>query len=142
MSLPRLRARVPSAKKLGTYFITQHALRFHKVGKDGSAKCDAFETKTSNDTVHGVLFEIADADKPILDFSEDLGRSYQEKQVRVQNSCGQSHQAFIYYEILKASNIKPYAWYLHHVVVGAKENALSAQYIENWLQQPLLKMKI
>lgn len=130
MSLARLRARVPSAKKLGVYFITQHALIFHKVGKDGSAKCDAFETKAANDKVHGVLFEISEADKPILDFVEDLGHGYQEKQVRVQSACGQSHQAFIYYAILVSPNIKPYAWYLHHVVVGAKENALPAPYIE------------
>ncbi len=129
MSLARLQARVPSAKKLGSYFLTGHTLRFHKIGKDGSAKCDALATTKANDIIYGVLFEIAEADKPILDFAEDLGHGYQEKQVYVENERGQRHQAFVYYAILVASDIKPYDWYLRHVLVGAKENALPVQYI-------------
>lgn len=130
MSLARLKARVPSAQKLGSYFLTEHALRFHKIGKDGSAKCDALATKKPNDVIYGVLFEIAETDKAILDFAEDLGHGYQEKQVYVENERGQSHQAFVYYAILVSPDIKPYAWYLRHVLVGAKENALPMQYIK------------
>ena len=139
MSLARLRARVPSANSLGTYFLTEHALRFHKLGKDGSAKCDAFQTKNFNDVVFGVLFELEANQKPALDFAEDLGRSYNEKPVIVKNDCGEECHAFMYYATCIESNIKPYTWYLHHVVMGAKENYLPEQYIKMLALTPATK---
>jgi len=42
MAAERLRARVPSARLMGSAVLAGHALRFHKPGSnDGSAKCDA-----------------------------------------------------------------------------------------------------
>ena len=58
MSSARLKARVPSARKLGRGALHQHRLRFHKRGADGSAKANAFYTGDTADIVHGVLFEI------------------------------------------------------------------------------------
>jgi hypothetical protein len=47
MSVSRLVARTPSAQPLGRCALRGHQLRFHKVGGDGSAKCDAFHTGNS-----------------------------------------------------------------------------------------------
>jgi gamma-glutamylcyclotransferase len=44
MSLSRLRERVPSAEAVGCFSLNGHDLRFHKLSKDGSGKCDAFFT--------------------------------------------------------------------------------------------------
>ena len=37
-------ARTPSARPVGTSLLPGHRLTFHKRGRDGSGKCDAFET--------------------------------------------------------------------------------------------------
>ena len=41
LSSARMAARVPSARVVARAQLPGHALRFHKVGRDGSAKCDA-----------------------------------------------------------------------------------------------------
>ena len=69
MSLLRLRERVPSAERLGVFKLEQHVLRFHKIGIDGSGKCDAFLTEDPNASVIGALFEI-DKEAGIKDAKE------------------------------------------------------------------------
>ncbi len=73
MSLQRMQQRVPSAQPLGTYFLEKYDLRFHKHGKDGSGKCDAYYTGKSFDVVIGVLYEILKSEKVVLDEAEGLG---------------------------------------------------------------------
>ena len=58
LSTPRLRGRVPSACKLGVATLAAHRLVFHKLGRDGSAKCDALYTGRQEDIVRGVVFEM------------------------------------------------------------------------------------
>ncbi len=55
MSISRLRERVPSAVRLGIFFLEGHRLCFHKASEDGSAKCDAYQTNNPNDEVIGAL---------------------------------------------------------------------------------------
>jgi len=129
MSIIRLRERVPSAEKLGTFTLNNHALRFHKASEDGSGKCDAYQIQNSNDFVIGVVFNINAADKPTLDKAEGLGYGYQIKTVSVQNTHGQVITAFTYYAIQIDPTLKPYSWYLNHVVIGAKQANLPAQYL-------------
>ena len=104
MSLPRLKDRVPSAERIGTYTLTEHSLRFHKVSKkDGSGKCDVLFTENSEDYVVGVLFEISDSEKGALDSAEGLGYGYQEKWVWVTDAQENSLEAITYY----ATNTDP-----------------------------------
>jgi hypothetical protein len=65
MSLARLQARTPSARRLGTAVLESHDLRFHKAGKDGSGKCDVVHTGGA-ECVYGVLYEI-DAERDRLE---------------------------------------------------------------------------
>ena len=76
MSIARLRSRVPSARSLGCCRLEEHDLRFHKAGRDGSAKCDALHTGRKQDLVHGVLFRIDALERPALDMAEGLGHGY------------------------------------------------------------------
>ena len=104
MSLRRLQQRVPGVRRLGPARLHAHQLRFHKVGRDGSGKCDAFFTGGSADLVHGVLYHIEHAEKDSL-------------------------EAVTYVATRIAGDLRPFEWYLNHVLVGAREAALPTPYI-------------
>ena len=128
MSSSRLLARVPSARKLGTGMLRAHQLRFHKVGRDGSAKCDARETCNFNHVVHGVLFIIQAEDRSALDEVEGVGRGYEVKDVTVRMFEEQEVTAFTYYATHVDASLKPFDWYRQHVIYGAAEHNLPDAY--------------
>ena len=130
MSLSRLHKRVPSAKRIGFYSLKEHDLCFHKSSGDGSGKCDAYCTENKHDYVIGALFEIDRAEKCTLDQAEDVGHGYEEKTIIVQSQAGDAVEATTYYATKIDESLKPYSWYLNHVLVGAKESGLPQQYIE------------
>lgn len=132
MSLARLRARLPTVRRLGIATLAQHALRFHKISEsDGSGKCDALFTGDPADRVIGTLFEISIEDKLILDRVEGLGAGYLDTRVRVFGSCGDAFEAVTYYAIQTDASLRPYSWYLHHVVVGATETGVPVDYLDD-----------
>jgi len=130
MSLLRLKGRVPGAERIGMFTLVEHSLRFHKWSKkDGSAKCDALFTGNPDDCVIGALFEIPDCEKGPLDTAEGLGFGYEEKRVMVTDAQGNSLEAFTYYATATDASLLPYSWYLHHVIQGAKETGVPADYL-------------
>jgi gamma-glutamylcyclotransferase len=131
MSFLRLRARVPSAERIDVCTLASHQLRFHKAGKDGSSKCDAYLTGNSDDVIVGALFNINADEKKYLDIAEGLGHGYNIKSVTVKDSRGNPIDAFTYYAISTDPSLKPYSWYLHHVVVGAIETKVPSIYLED-----------
>jgi gamma-glutamylcyclotransferase len=131
MSIVRLQKRVPNVKRLGTYILKRHILRFHKASKDGSGKCDAFQTNNKADMVIGALFEINEDEKAYLDTIEGLGFGYNEKSIIVHNDAGEAIEAVMYYATDIDSSLKPYAWYLNHVVMGAIEINVPVQYLDS-----------
>ena len=130
MSLSRIRARVPSANRLGTYSLTEHELCFHKHSEDGSGKCDAFFTGDQSHIVYGALFEIDKPGKQYLDEVEGVGFGYEIKSVIVYDDNGRHEEAYIYYATRISSGLKPYHWYLKHVLVGAIETGVPEHYLE------------
>jgi hypothetical protein len=130
MSILRLQERVPSALRIGVFLLEGHQLRFHKASKDGSGKCDAHQTNDKDDVVIGALFEIDQSEKKHLDSAEGLGYDYDEKVVTVKNHSGESFEVLIYCAINTGSSLKPYSWYLNHVVTGANEIKVPAQYLD------------
>jgi len=130
MSLSRLRQRVPSAKRIGTFVLNGHALRFHKVGKDGTAKCDAYYTGDL-EKVYGVVFDIDPIEKDNLDRVEGLGQGYEEKTVDLQSDHGQTLQAKTYYATHLNPTLKPLSWYVGHVLIGAREANLPTHYLSS-----------
>ncbi len=130
MSIKRITARAPSAIVDTSASLKGHALKFHKRShKDGSAKCDIVETSNENDIVWGVVFDIDDSEKINLDSVEGLGQGYEEKEIEVIGMNGETLYAFTYYATDIAINLKPYTWYKEHVLRGARENNLPAEYI-------------
>ena len=131
MSITRLRERVPSAVALGCHTLKEHDLRFHKLSKDGSGKCDAFPTGDSGDVVFGALFEISPSEKPALDKAEGFGHGYDQKNVTVLAVDGSSLESLTYIATKTDESLKPYSWYVNHVLVGARETSLPENYIQS-----------
>ena len=129
MSTERLRARVPSARARGRGRLLHHTLRWHKLGRDGSGKCDIEPTDTRN-VVWGVLYDVAWSEKPALDAAEGLGTGYFEKEVRIVTDDGEC-LALTYHANPDRidSALRPRDWYKDHVVRGASEHGLPADYI-------------
>ena len=136
MSLPRIRARLSKCELLGVYQLTAHQLKFHKKSHDGSAKCDAFYTGDTADYLFGVLLEIGQQDKQRLDEIEGLGAGYAEKRVELSDDTGRKVKAFLYYATHIDPNLSAFDWYHYHVITGAREAHLPANYIASLLQVP------
>ena len=123
----RLLQRVAGAKPVGIAVLRGHALRWHKVAKDGSAKCDIVVAEDDS-VVHGVLYEIPPDEKKNLDQAEGLGFGYEEKEVSVEVRNG-THKATAYYATNIDLGILPFTWYKALVVSGAVEHGLPPEYV-------------
>ena len=130
MAEARLQQRIPSAEKLGLVRLSGHRLTFDNYStKDHSGKCDALHTGDSADLVIAVLYTIDPAAKPTLDRYEGLGVEYEDAFVTVEAPDGSFVDALIYYATNLKPALKPYCWYKQHVLLGAKENGLPADYL-------------
>lgn len=131
MSGERLRQRTPSACAIGIARLPGHGLRWHKLGRDGTGKCDIAPCGMGEkEVVWGVLYDIAVAERALLDRIEGLGVGYSEARVRVATAAGcvlaLTYQA-------KPDKIdptlRPLPDYKAFVLRGAVEHGLPADYI-------------
>jgi len=121
--------RAPSARVIGTGFVTGRRLTFAKLSIDGSGKCDIEITGKAEDRVYGVLFEIDNAEKAALDRVEGLGKGYDDEVVRVV-TADSACNAVTYVALMKAPDLRPYDWYKAFVVAGAVEHGLPGDYVD------------
>ncbi|WP_107851442.1 gamma-glutamylcyclotransferase family protein [Oceanimonas marisflavi] len=129
LSLARMRARVPSSRVIAVAQLSRYRLMFHKVGQDGSGKCDIVSTGQPSDLVYGVVYDISPAEKPWLDRVEGLGAGYAEKPVRVITLSGAELAAVCYVATHIDAGLMPFSWYKAHVLHGAEEHGLPADYL-------------
>ncbi|MDZ4319230.1 MAG: gamma-glutamylcyclotransferase family protein [Phenylobacterium sp.] len=136
MSTARLRARTPSAKPLGLATLPGHTLRFHKLSKDKSAKCDAFATSDDDSAVIGVLFSFDPSERGALDRHEGAGKGYDAKVVTVINDKGRRRKVLTYLASPDAIDeaLKPYSWYKDHVLAGSQEHGLPPDYVAEFIE--------
>ncbi|MFW5910048.1 MAG: gamma-glutamylcyclotransferase family protein [Thiohalospira sp.] len=127
MLTARLRARVPSTMPVGPARLADHRLAWRMAGPDGSAKCDI--TPAPGEVVHGVLFRLAEAELPLLDAAEGLGKGYDRETVTVTTTDGEAVPALVYRALVHDPDRHPYDWYKGFVVAGAREHGLPADYI-------------
>lgn len=71
----RLRERVASARLIGTHFLADWSLRFHKRSRDKSAKCNI---DAGGSGIYVAVSDISVADMRTLDGIEGLGSGYSE----------------------------------------------------------------
>ena len=129
--LARLRQddRAPSAKRIGIAAIDRYSLRFHKVGADGSGKCDAFGTGVEGDCLHGCLYEIEHEEWTALDRAEGVGYLRTRLEVRWQGQIVAA-QTYVAREHHHDPSLLPFDWYLELVLAGARESGLPEAQIE------------
>jgi gamma-glutamylcyclotransferase len=128
MHLRRLRTRVRSFVPLGPARLEGYRLAFHKLGRDGSGKCNVVPTGRVQDVVHGLLFELPEAELAALHRAEGFG--YDQAWANV--SCdGEARRAMFYLgraEFVDDS-LRPYTWYKAFVLTGAREAGLPDEYL-------------
>jgi gamma-glutamylcyclotransferase len=135
----RMTQRVPSARSVQTAVLRGYELRWHKMGQDGSAKCDIVPSASPDSLVHGVVYELAVAEKLLLDAAEGLGHGYEEMQVVLQAASGGSIEAWTYYATDKDAALQPFSWYKALVVAGALEHRLPTDYIDRLQAVPAVQ---
>lgn len=138
MSQKRLTRRIP-AERLGIATLDAHRLSFTKPSEaDGSAKCDICPAEKPEDVVYGVLYEVREEHKAVLDGYEGLGYGYTSELVTVAWS-GREVEAVTYIAVHRSDSILPFNWYKEHVIRGALENGMPGHYVESIRKVPSQK---
>ena len=126
----RLAARAPSARLIGTGYWSGHRLAFHKIGQDGSAKCDAPVAPQPTDRVHGAIYELADADLGRLDRIEGVGTGYDRALVTLDGDMGPlTANAYLARQGWVDPGLKPFDWYRLLVLAGAEHHSFPDSYL-------------
>ncbi len=125
----RIELRLGPCEAIGTASLRGYALRFHKRGRDGSGKCDAFHTGNPADTMYGVIYSLSQAQRDMLDAIE--GSGYASRDVSVSTRSGML-TAYVYLARVGHvdADLQPFSWYKAIVVAGARAHGLPAHYIE------------
>ena len=128
MCRARLEARVGPCVAGGPAWLSGYDLRFHKRGRDGSGKCDAFATGDAADVVHGVLFGMNPGQCEALHGFE--GPDYAVATVTVMHADGE-RRAFLYLARASAidASLAPFDWYHAFVIEGARRESLPESYV-------------
>ena len=128
----RLRERVGSARFIDVVQLSHYQLLFQKRGMDVSGKCTLVHTGREADVVYGAVYQIDPAHKPELDAFEGLGNGYFESRLTVTLSR-QEYPCFTYVAQPSyiVNNLKPYHWYKHLVVLGAKHCNFPEAYVRS-----------
>jgi hypothetical protein len=127
----RMRSRVRSADPRGAAILPVHVVRFHKRSKDGSGKANALATTDAADQVWGVVYELDEAELPMLDRAEGLGNAYDRHETVVE-IAGSRLSVFVYIAAPSFidDRLKPYGWYKRFVVEGARRHGLPREYVD------------
>lgn len=144
----RIRTRIPSTRVVGRSWLEEHDLRFHVRGTlDGTAKADAFYTGEATHRVLGMIYTIRRVDLPTLDRIEggysrvlhrlplDVGggptREGAVERLR-ERPGGRMVSAWSYHgrPDTIAEGLRPYDWYLDHVIRGARFHAFPGDYLQ------------
>ena len=132
-------SRAPSAVARGVATISGFAVRFHKVGADGSAKCTLVTADDEAAAAYGVLYELASADADRLDMVEGVHTGgYSRRSVRVRLLDGRTTDAETYVagdRHIDTARV-PFDWYRDLVLAGAVEHGLPPSYIEELARVP------
>lgn len=126
----RIEERLGRCETVGMAALPGFDLRFHKRGRDGSGKCDAFRTGDPTDTLYGVVYSLNQSQRDMLDAFEGPGYSSLEISVRIRAEFVTAY-AYVAKDGHVDSALPPFSWYKSIVVAGARAHALPAHYIES-----------
>ena len=118
----RLAKRIESAEFVGTSFLSDWSLHFHKRGADGSGKGNVL---SGGEGVHVAIFEISADDKLILDGIEGVGYTATVLEVPTFGDCA----SYVADESHIDGALEPYDWYKELVKMGARAHGFPANYV-------------
>lgn len=120
----RLTERIPSARFLGTEYVPDWSLRFHKRGNDTSAKCSI---SRDGPGIYVAVFDISVADRAVLDRIEGVGCGYATATLR----AGAMGDCMTYVAETHCIDnaLAPFDWYKELVIVGATAHEFPATYV-------------
>ena len=131
MNTERITERCSSSRFISRAKVNGYKLLFNKRSKDKSGKANLIYTGDKS-SVWGVIFDIPEDQKPILDKAEGLGKGYDEYKLIVINDLEQEIECVCYIatdEKYLDNNLKPYDWYKEYCLIGAKQHNLPEDYI-------------
>ncbi len=129
MHVGRILARIPEASPIEAAILEGHELKFHKRGRDGSAKCSVAPDATQR--VAGVVYRVLASALLRLDRIE--GPGYRRGSLVVSGArSGRSYRAHCY--AAKAHAIDEaciaFDWYRDIIVAGAEAHDLPVDYVD------------
>jgi hypothetical protein len=131
LSRRRIETRIGPVEVVAVARLDGHCLRFHKRGRDGTGKADAFSTNDQGDRVWGVVYAMSQAAKRELDRIEGVGQGYRSAGACLTTSEGEPVTAWVY--LAEPGwidpSLVPAAWYRELVIAGAREHGLPADYV-------------
>lgn len=123
----RLQQRVPSARPLDAVRLPGFSLKFHKRGRDGSAKCNLLKTCRDTDVAYGAIYDIAGTERGELDRAEGLGKGYELTWLDLE-AVG---RVFLYAAAQTHidDRLRPFRWYRAFVEAGAEHHGFPEKYV-------------
>ncbi|MDX1648738.1 MAG: gamma-glutamylcyclotransferase family protein [Myxococcota bacterium] len=124
LSSARLRARLDDVRPAGPAHLADHRLTVDKRGHDGSAKANV--VAHPGERVWGVLYDLPRVQLETLDRFEG---GYERLEIEVKRLEGGLVAAVTYRSTLRVEDWLPFDWYHAHLVQGAREHGLPAEWI-------------
>ena len=138
LTVARIEERVGAVTTVSVAKLVGHALRFHKIGRDGSGKADAYATGRAEDAVWGVVYELSAPSKRRLDRFEGLGTEYLEAELAVDTTAGELRPHVYRAHPMRIDDaLLPFDWYHRLVVQGARSHGLPADYVATLARVPV-----
>ena len=130
----RLTGRLPRARLVGTGFLADWSLHFHKRSKDESGKCSIL---SGNDGVYFAIFEISGNEKLALDRIEGVGSGYDAASLYIPpfGDCA----TYIAQTSHIDETLQPYDWYRELVLAGARFHGFPEDYIARIASVPAIR---
>lgn len=125
----RIEQRLGNCESIGIVSLDGYVLRFHKRGRDGSGKCDAFHTGDPQDALYGVVYALTEKQRDMLDEFEGPGYLCRDVSVRMHSQIITAYAYVARSEHVDA-DLRPFHWYKSIVLAGARAHALPSKYIE------------
>ena len=119
----RLGARTSSAQLVGTGYLPDWSLHFHKRSIDASGKCNI---QIGSSGLYVAVYQMSATDKQELDRIEGVGKGYVDARIDVPGfgECA----AYLAADSHIDDALVPYDWYRELVLLGCRELGLPADY--------------
>ncbi|MDR7415266.1 MAG: gamma-glutamylcyclotransferase family protein [Armatimonadota bacterium] len=111
-------------------YLRDYRFAFNKKGNDGSGKANIVPRGGSQ--VWGAVYRLTSAELSYLDRCEGVPGHYERRQVEVMTREGEiiHAQTYIANREKVSAGLRPTREYLDHILKGAKEHGLPAEYVE------------